>query len=91
MCDGFLWIFVAGHCQRFAPLFIKAATTYADVDVSFMALDCVKHRDVCTEQKIKSYPTIRGYGFGTNFLHHHISFSYNTSTNILLKYTPVNT
>ena len=55
---------ISGHCQRFAPLFIQTSTKHADLDVNFAAVDCVEHRDLCSEQQVHSYPTILVYGFG---------------------------
>ena len=61
---GYLFIIYSGHCQRFAPIFIKTATKYLDSGISFAAIDCVKERDICVEHQIKSYPTVRAHGFG---------------------------
>ena len=45
-------------------MFIAAATKYSGIGLTFAAVDCVKYRDICNEHQIKSYPTIRGVGFG---------------------------
>lgn len=56
-------LYLTGHCQRFAPLFIKTAAKYSDIGLTFAAVDCVKHRDICTEHRVKSYPTVGCLGF----------------------------
>jgi len=53
-----------GHCQRFAPQYIKFVAEHAGSGMQFEAVDCVAERDLCAELHIESYPTVRGFGFG---------------------------
>eukprot|EP00638_Chattonella_subsalsa_P003595 CAMPEP_0117757558 /NCGR_PEP_ID=MMETSP0947-20121206/14810_1 /TAXON_ID=44440 /ORGANISM="Chattonella subsalsa, Strain CCMP2191" /LENGTH=443 /DNA_ID=CAMNT_0005577489 /DNA_START=32 /DNA_END=1363 /DNA_ORIENTATION=- len=49
-------------CQRLAPtweLFAEDVEQDNDLPVNIVKVDCVENRDLCTEQKIRSFPTLR--------------------------------
>jgi thiol-disulfide isomerase/thioredoxin len=60
------------HCQRFAPHYIEFGrkfnemtqeTTghYANLEVKFYAISCYVHRQICKQEKITGYPTVKVY------------------------------
>lgn len=57
-----------GPCQDMAPAYRKFARMMANHPLVHVAsIDCAKHSDVCRQQGINSYPTIKLYpasGFG---------------------------
>ena len=52
-----------GHCQAFAPKYKQLAAALGSARVRVAAVDCVAFRDLCSEQKVRSYPTVKMYGF----------------------------
>lgn len=55
------------HCQHFAPTYGSLATQYEDApSVTFFAVNCEDHADVCTANEVKGFPTIKAFVKNTN-------------------------
>lgn len=54
------------HCKRLEPTWKKAweqfATEHKDLSLTFSRVDCVASGDICNQENIEYYPTIRLYG-----------------------------
>ncbi|KAL0083465.1 thioredoxin-like protein [Phycomyces blakesleeanus] len=57
------------HCQQFAPTWKKLSDEYADLantkDFHFASVDCSVQGDLCKENDIRFFPTIKLYKDGT--------------------------
>eukprot|EP00644_Phytophthora_capsici_P016332 jgi/Phyca11/508361/fgenesh2_kg.PHYCAscaffold_34_\ len=50
------------HCRQFAPAWEKAAAFYADkANINIAAVDCTQNSEVCNNEGIMGYPTIKLY------------------------------
>jgi len=60
-----------GHCQKLTPEFSKAAESLAGI-VPFYAVDCDadENKQLCSEQGIKGFPTIKGFPRGKKGVPH---------------------
>ncbi|EGD73898.1 molecular chaperone DnaJ [Salpingoeca rosetta] len=63
--DEHLWVvdFFApwcGHCQRLAPEFARAAHNLRGV-ARLATVDCTREKDLCRQQHVRAYPTVRVY------------------------------
>ena len=48
------------HCQHFAPSYERVAEHFVgDQRVRVTAVDCVAHSDLCKQNKVHSYPTLK--------------------------------
>uniref|UniRef100_A0A7S4JEJ4 Sulfhydryl oxidase n=1 Tax=Odontella aurita TaxID=265563 RepID=A0A7S4JEJ4_9STRA len=58
------------HCQHFKPKYVKLArevqATEAGKEVEFYAVSCTAHGDICKQEKIRSFPTIKFYIAGNS-------------------------
>jgi len=49
-----------GHCQRLAPTWDKIAKKYSEnKNIDIAKVDCTEHKDVCTKNGVKGYPTLK--------------------------------
>ncbi|KAL9184762.1 hypothetical protein ACHAXT_012732 [Thalassiosira profunda] len=55
------------HCRHYVPQYIKLAkkVTAAQPSIQFYAVSCVAHKDVCKDQGIRSYPTVKVFAEGS--------------------------
>ena len=55
------------HCQHYAPRYKKLSheVTSLQPTIKFYAVSCVAHKQLCKDQEIKSYPTIKLYKKGS--------------------------
>ncbi|SCW03460.1 LAFE_0G10924g1_1 [Lachancea fermentati] len=55
-----------GHCRNFAPTWKKAWEEFYEegqaLNISLCQVDCVQSADLCANERIASYPSIRLYG-----------------------------
>ncbi|CAB9522177.1 Sulfhydryl oxidase 1 [Seminavis robusta] len=57
------------HCVKFAPNYIEFARKNrmtAGVQVDFYAVSCTAHKDICRDQGIKGYPSLKIFPKGTS-------------------------
>lgn len=53
-----------GHCKKAKPEFDKAAETFKDdPKIELAAVDCTKHREVCSANDVQGYPTIKYFSY----------------------------
>jgi len=48
-----------GHCQALAPEYEKAATELKSDDIQIAKVDCTIETEICEEQKIQGFPTLK--------------------------------
>ena len=54
-----------GHCQAFAPVWRTLGALACTVPaLRIAAVDCVANSSICTQAKVKSFPTVRLFGQG---------------------------
>jgi len=55
------------HCQHYAPQYIKLAkaVTEKHPDIEFHAVSCTAHTQLCREQNVNSYPTLKLFREGS--------------------------
>ncbi|KIJ32313.1 hypothetical protein M422DRAFT_52890 [Sphaerobolus stellatus SS14] len=56
-----------GHCKQFAPTWIELVDHVAaqeDAGIKLAQVNCIANQDLCGDQKIKGYPTLRIYKDG---------------------------
>mmetsp|Transcript_28864 Transcript_28864/g.45460 ORF Transcript_28864/g.45460 Transcript_28864/m.45460 type:complete len:516 (-) Transcript_28864:910-2457(-) len=55
------------HCQHYAPKYIKLAkaVTAKHPEIEFHAVSCTAHNELCNEQNINSYPTLKLFREGS--------------------------
>ncbi|CAE6355879.1 unnamed protein product [Rhizoctonia solani] len=60
-----------GHCQRLTPEFSKAAESLSGI-IPFYAVDCdaQENKQLCGEQGVKGFPTIKGFPRGKKGVPH---------------------
>ena len=51
------------HCQHYAPRYKKLSNEVTSIQpsIKFYAISCVAHKQLCKDQEIRSYPTIKLY------------------------------
>jgi len=51
------------HCQHYAPKYKKLSNEVTSIQptIKFYAISCVAHKQLCKDQEIRSYPTIKLY------------------------------
>lgn len=53
-----------GHCKKAKPEFVSAADTFRDdPKIELAAVDCTKHREVCSANDVQGYPTIKYFSY----------------------------
>lgn len=53
-----------GHCKKAKPEFNSAAETFKeDPKIELAAVDCTKHREVCSANDVQGYPTIKYFSY----------------------------
>ena len=53
-----------GHCKALAPHYEEAATALKEKGIKLAKVDCVAQADLCTENKIQGYPTLKVFNKG---------------------------
>ena len=48
-----------GHCKALAPEYEEAATTLKEKDIPLVKVDCTEEVDLCKEQGVEGYPTVK--------------------------------
>ncbi|AET37294.1 uncharacterized protein Ecym_1036 [Eremothecium cymbalariae DBVPG len=48
-----------GHCKRLGPEFVEAAAELVESEIYLAQIDCEKEKELCQEQSIGSYPTLK--------------------------------
>ncbi|CAI7813052.1 unnamed protein product [Closterium sp. NIES-53] len=56
-----------GHCKRLAPDYDKFGAAFKETaSVVVSKVDCDKHKKLCSEYKVKGYPTLKWFPKGTS-------------------------
>lgn len=50
-----------GHCKNLAPEYVKAAEELKKRDIVLAQIDCTENQDLCMQQQIPGYPTMKVY------------------------------
>ncbi|KAF8332868.1 thioredoxin-like protein [Cantharellus anzutake] len=53
-----------GHCKALAPHYEEAATALKEKNITLAKVDCVDQADLCSENDIQGYPTLKIYRKG---------------------------
>ncbi|KAH3669038.1 hypothetical protein WICMUC_005101 [Wickerhamomyces mucosus] len=48
-----------GHCKTLAPIYEEIAQHYSESDVQIAEIDCESNRPICSQFKIKGFPTMK--------------------------------
>jgi protein disulfide-isomerase A1 len=48
-----------GHCKALAPQYEEAATELKAKNIALVKVDCTAEEDVCREQEVTGYPTLK--------------------------------
>jgi len=54
-----------GHCKALAPHYEEAATALKEKNIKLAKVDCVDEADLCQENGVQGYPTLKVYKNGT--------------------------
>ncbi|KZT60221.1 hypothetical protein CALCODRAFT_492806 [Calocera cornea HHB12733] len=54
-----------GHCKALAPHYEEAATQLKDKGIKLAKVDCVANADLCQDNGVSGYPTLKVYRNGT--------------------------
>lgn len=76
-----------GHCQAMAEDFSEASTFFQK-DVLFGGVDCLAQHDICDEQKVEGYPTIKLFKANSK---EGIEYNGDRSTDEFVSYVQTNT
>ncbi len=55
-----------GHCKALAPHYEEAATALKDKDIKLAKVDCVAQADLCAENGVQGYPTLKIFKKGNS-------------------------
>lgn len=53
-----------GHCKNLAPEYVLAAADLEPKNISLAQIDCTENQDLCVEQGIRGYPTLKVFKNG---------------------------
>lgn len=55
-----------GHCKHLAPEYVKAADELEDKDIPLAQIDCTENQQLCQEQGIPGYPSLKVFRNGNS-------------------------
>ncbi|CCF57677.1 hypothetical protein KAFR_0D00300 [Kazachstania africana CBS 2517] len=53
-----------GHCKNLAPEYVKAADILQEKGIPLVQIDCTEDQDICMEQNVPGYPTLKVFKNG---------------------------
>ena len=53
-----------GHCKALAPKFEDLANKLADSEIVAAQVDCTANGEICRQESVRGYPTLRFYNDG---------------------------
>lgn len=53
-----------GHCKALAPKFEELANKLADSEIVAAQVDCTANGEICRQESVRGYPTLRFYNDG---------------------------
>ncbi|KAL6947396.1 hypothetical protein ACO0QE_002279 [Hanseniaspora vineae] len=48
-----------GHCKTLGPHYVEAASVLKEFEIPLVQVDCTENQDLCMEQGIKGYPSLK--------------------------------
>ena len=48
-----------GHCKTLGPHYVEAASALKEFEIPLVQVDCTENQDLCMEQGIKGYPSLK--------------------------------